>query len=171
MYSMSPQKIHTVSLLFGGNLGDRELHIQQAMKSLQDEIGKAEKISSLYETEPWGVSDQPNYLNAAMIIRTGHSPQQLLSLLKRIETAEGRVDQKKYASRTLDIDILFYDDLVLNSKELTIPHPKIQLRKFALAPLNEIAGDLVHPVFNKSIAELLKECEDNLRVAKFPETK
>lgn len=168
---MHKQKLHTVSLLFGSNLGDRNLHIQQAMKSLQDELGKAEKTSSFYETEPWGVSDQPYYLNAAMIIRTGHSPQQLLPLLKGIETEEGRTDQKKYASRTLDIDILFYDDLVLNSKELIIPHPKMQLRKFALVPLNEIAGDLVHPVFNKSIADLLKECEDNLRVAKLPEIK
>src|SRR6266850_3411993 len=108
---MNNQRIHRVSLLFGSNLGDRALHIQRAMKSVQEKTGKAEKISSLYETEPWGISDQPDYLNAAMIIRTGYSPQQLLSLLKRIETEEGRADRKKYASRTLDIDILFYDEL------------------------------------------------------------
>jgi 2-amino-4-hydroxy-6-hydroxymethyldihydropteridine diphosphokinase len=166
---MNNRRIHRVSLLFGSNLGDRAVHIQRAMKSVQDEMGKAEKISSLYETEPWGVSDQPNYLNAAMIIRTGHSPQQLLSFLKRIETEEGRTDQKKYASRTLDIDILFYDDLVLNSKELVVPHPKMHLRKFALVPLNEIDGELMHPVFKKSIARLLDECSDSLDVLKFGE--
>lgn len=156
-----------MSLLFGSNLGDRTLHIQRAMKSVQDEVGKAEKISSIYETEPWGVSDQPNYLNAAMIIHTHLSPQQLLSLLKRIEMEEGRVDQKKYASRTLDIDILFYDDLVLNSKEVTIPHPKLHLRKFALVPLAELGMNLIHPTLNKSIDELLKECPDQLEVRSF----
>ena len=155
--------------MFGSNLGDRALHIQRAMRSVQEETGKAEKVSSLYETEPWGVSDQPDYLNAAMIIRTGYSPQILLSLLKRIETEEGRTDQKKYASRTLDIDILFYDDLVLNSKGLTIPHPKLHLRKFALVPLNEIDEKFMHPVLKKSIAKLLNECRDPLDVRKFDE--
>ena len=164
---MNNRRIHRVSLLFGSNLGDRALHIQHAMKSVQVGIGKAEKISSLYETEPWGVSDQPDYLNAAMIIQTNYTPQQLLSRLKQIEIQEGRADQKKYASRTLDIDILFYDDLALNSKKLTIPHPKLHLRKFALVPLNEIAGEIMHPVFKKSISKLLKESGDPLDVRKF----
>jgi len=164
-------KLHRVFLLLGSNLGDRALHIQHAMDAIQPRIGKTEKISSLYETEPWGVSDQPNYLNAAMIIHTSYSPQELLTLIKQIELEEGRTDQKKYASRILDIDILFYNDLVLNSKDLIIPHPRLQDRRFALIPLNEIDSDFIHPVFKKSIAELLKECQDTLKVVKLNNTK
>jgi 2-amino-4-hydroxy-6-hydroxymethyldihydropteridine diphosphokinase len=164
-------KLHRVFLLLGSNLGDCALHIQNAIDSIEQRIGKAEKISSLYETEPWGVSDQPNYLNAAMIIHTSYSPEELLSLLKQIELIEGRTDQKKYASRTLDIDILFYDDLILNSMDLIIPHPKLQERKFALVPLDEIAFGFIHPLFKKSIHELLEECQDNLRVVKLTERK
>jgi 2-amino-4-hydroxy-6-hydroxymethyldihydropteridine diphosphokinase len=164
-------KLQRVFLLLGSNLGDRELHIRNAIDTIEQQISEAEKISSLYETEPWGVSDQPNYLNAAMIIFTDYSPLQLLSLLKQIEAAEGRTDQKKYASRTLDIDILFYDNFILNSNELIIPHPKLQQRRFALVPLNEIASEFIHPLLKKSIAGLLEECQDNLKVVRLPEVR
>ncbi|HYV90205.1 MAG TPA: 2-amino-4-hydroxy-6-hydroxymethyldihydropteridine diphosphokinase [Chitinophagales bacterium] len=163
---MKAEKRHAVYLLFGSNLGDRVLHVQSAMKSVHEQIGEAQKKSSIYETEPWGVSDQPNYLNAAMSILTNHSPQQLLTLLKQIEIDEGRTDQKKYASRTLDIDILFYEDLILQTDSLIIPHPKLKERRFALVPLLEIAHDFIHPVIKKSIAQLLEECNDHLSVTK-----
>jgi 2-amino-4-hydroxy-6-hydroxymethyldihydropteridine diphosphokinase len=162
-------QLHAVYLLFGSNLGDRMLHLKNAIQSVKDRIGDPEKISSVYETEPWGVTDQPGYLNTAMLINTHLQPAEILLRLKEIELSEGRISQKKYASRTLDIDILFYNDLIFNSDDLIIPHPKFQERKFALVPMNEIAGDLIHPVLKKSVSELLHECNDPLQVTKLEE--
>jgi len=163
------QSDHRSILLLGSNLSNRHQHIAAAKKQIAELIGKIEKQSSIYETEPWGVSDQPSYFNAALTVRTPLAPSQLLTILKKIETHEGRVDRKKYAPRTLDIDILFYDDLVLNSKELIIPHPKLHLRKFALVPLAEIEESFIHPILKKSVAELLFECRDTLGVWKVEE--
>ena len=158
------QSLHQVYLLFGSNIGDRKGYLSFATNEISTRAGKILKRSSIYETAPWGVTNQDDYLNAAVLLQTSLSPESLFSVLKEIEQDAGRIDQKKYAPRTLDIDILFYDDLVLNSKELIIPHPKLQLRRFALVPLEEIADKLIHPVLRKSMDELLKECPDNLEV-------
>ena len=155
---------YQVYLLLGSNIGDREAHFYFATVEIEKRIGVILQSSSFYETAPWGVTDQENYLNAALLIRTELPPESLFHLLKKIEEEAGRTDQRKYAPRTLDIDILFYDDLILHSKELTIPHPKLHLRKFVLVPLAEINRTLIHPVFKKSIGQLLEECPDDLEV-------
>jgi 2-amino-4-hydroxy-6-hydroxymethyldihydropteridine diphosphokinase len=161
---MKNEQTHRAVLLLGSNLGDRFLHLESALEAIAKRAGHVEKTSSVFETQPWGVTDQPNYLNAAIIIHTKLSPQDLLNELKTIEQLEGRTERKKYASRTLDIDILFYDDFVLNSKELSIPHPKLHLRKFALVPLIEIDPEQWHPVLNKTVKQLGEESTDALDV-------
>jgi len=161
---MTGNSKHRVLLLLGSNLGDRVAHLKAALDAIQSGVGSIVKTSSIYETAPWGVTNQPNYLNAAMEILTPLDPFSLLSSLKKIEINEGRTDRKKYASRTLDIDILFYDGITMDSNDLTIPHPKLHLRKFALVPLSEIAADHIHPVLNKSVGELLSTCGDQLGV-------
>src|SRR5262245_24272879 len=123
---------HYVYLLLGSNIDDRENYLSLGLEKIQDRAGKILKSSFIYETAPWGVVGQENYLNAAVLVETLLSPEKLFPELKKIETEAGRTDQKKYAPRTLDIDILFYDHLVLNSKDLIIPHPKLQLRRFVL---------------------------------------
>lgn len=162
--------LHKVYLLLGSNMGNRSELLSNALKEIESHAGKILKTSSVYETAPWGVTNQNDYLNQAVLIETSLAPLSLFSELKEIEREAGRTDQKKYAPRTLDIDILFYDDLVLNSEELTIPHPKIQLRKFVLVPLKEIAQELIHPVFKKSVSLLLIECDDTLDVKKIEVT-
>ncbi len=158
---------HMVYLLLGSNLGDRMQHLENGMNKVKSMGGNIIRRSSVYETAPWGVTGQPDYLNAACKIVTRLSPQELFSVLKKIERNEGRTNQRKYASRTLDIDILFYDDLIANSEDVIIPHPKLHLRKFVLVPMQELDGSFIHPVFNKSINDLLKACDDPLQVRNF----
>lgn len=126
-------------------------------------MGNLVNLSSLYETEPWGFSSPNKFLNAAICIETEHSPEKCLAMAKAIEREMGRMKHEGagYEDRPIDIDILFYDDLVMNSETLTIPHPLIQNRDFVLRPLAEIAPDLTHPVFGKSIEELLIQWEKN----------
>jgi 2-amino-4-hydroxy-6-hydroxymethyldihydropteridine diphosphokinase len=164
---MKNETMHRAVLLLGSNLGDRFQHLQAAVRAMAKNAGSIAQVSAVYETQPWGVTGQPNYLNAALILHTSLQPQLLLDTLKTIEQQEGRTDRKKYAPRTLDIDILFYDDLVFNSKELTIPHPKLHLRKFALIPLAEVEARFVHPALKKSIGQLLSECTDPLEVCEY----
>lgn len=156
--------MHRIYLLTGSNMGDRTEHLQFAKKQIENSCGKLLHSSSVYETEPWGVSDQQAYLNQALFIESLFSAKELFYELKKIEMAAGRISQKKYAPRTLDIDILFFDDLILEERGITIPHPRLHLRRFVLAPMNEIAPSLLHPVFNKNILELYLECTDMLAV-------
>ncbi|MEO6169199.1 MAG: 2-amino-4-hydroxy-6-hydroxymethyldihydropteridine diphosphokinase [Chitinophagales bacterium] len=151
---------HTAYLLLGTNVGDRQQHLQHGLEKIKTTAGDFQQVSSVYETEPWGVVNQDDYLNMVVEIKTFFSPEELFKQLKAIETAEGRTDATKYAPRTLDIDVLFYDDLVLESEYLIIPHPRLHLRRFVLKPLEEIAASLIHPLLGKSIRELLKECGD-----------
>jgi len=155
---------HYTYLLLGSNIGDRENHFEYAISRLNAEAGTVVKISSFYETAPWGVTGQQNYLNAALLLETELGPGKLFHILKNIEKEAGRTDLRKYAPRPLDIDILFYDDEVIKTNELTIPHDKLHLRRFTLVPLNELAPAFHHPVLNKSIAALLEACEDPLEV-------
>ena len=152
-----------VFLSIGSNLGDRVANIQQAvsMLSLDNRI-KILKTSSFYETQPWGNKNQPWFINAAMAIETVLDPEELLSIFQNIEAKLGRKRElfKKWSERTLDIDILMYDEQIINSKNLIIPHPYMHERAFVLVPMLEVKADLVHPIFNKTISELYDELQN-----------
>jgi 2-amino-4-hydroxy-6-hydroxymethyldihydropteridine diphosphokinase len=153
-------------LLTGGNEGDRFLHMQQARTNIELICGQLLLVSSIYETAPWGKTDQPDFLNQVLLVDTKFSPEELLKAILSIEEIGGRKRTVKNAPRTIDIDILFYNDLILEKPGLTIPHPRIAVRRFVLEPLNEISPEFIHPVFGKTIRELLLECKDELGVKK-----
>ena len=123
--------------------------------------------SALYQTAAWGLEDQPDFLNMAILLKTELTPLQLLERIQHVEHELGRQRILKWGQRTLDIDILFYDDQVIDLSQLKVPHPFLQERRFALAPLNEIAPEYVHPILNKTICKLLDECEDKLEAKKY----
>ncbi|HEY4935977.1 MAG TPA: 2-amino-4-hydroxy-6-hydroxymethyldihydropteridine diphosphokinase [Puia sp.] len=153
-------------LLTGGNEGDRFLHMQQARTNIEHICGQLLQVSSMYETAPWGKTDQPYFLNQVLLVETTLSPEALLQAILSIEEKGGRKRTIKNAPRTIDIDILFYNRLVLEEPGLSIPHPRIADRRFVLEPLNEISPEFIHPVFGKTIQLLLLECKDELAVKK-----
>lgn len=157
---------HTCYLLLGSNIGNRYLHLQQGLSKISATAGNVVRVSTVYETEPWGVSNQDLYLNMAVMISTELTPEALHHQLKAIEVEEGRTGTEKNAPRTLDIDILFYDDLSIVTSQLIIPHPRLHLRKFVLLPLSEIAPQHMHPLLNKSVTSLLAACDDDKSVRK-----
>jgi 2-amino-4-hydroxy-6-hydroxymethyldihydropteridine diphosphokinase len=152
-------------LLLGSNLGDKEKTISQAIKML-GESGTIYGISSLYRTVAWGKKDQPDFLNQITILETGFSCEDLLKKILEIEIKLGRVRGHKWAERTIDIDILYFNQEIIVTEHLKIPHPQIQFRRFTLIPLAEIAPDHKHPVLNISSAQMLERCEDRLEVVK-----
>jgi 2-amino-4-hydroxy-6-hydroxymethyldihydropteridine diphosphokinase len=154
-------------LLTGGNLGERAENLKMAEIAIGKSAGKIEAVSSLYETAAWGTTDQPDYLNQALLIETELSAQELLATLLKIEIQLGRFRQEKYGPRLIDIDILFFNNEIIKTPTLVIPHPHIQNRRFVLVPMAEIAPDLEHPIFKKTITELLAVCPDPLNVKKF----
>lgn len=155
-----------VYLLIGGNLGNRENFLNTAIKEISSTIGKIVNISSLYESEPWGFESMDRFLNQVLIVKTQLPPFTVLKTLQNIENTMGRTRlTNKYESRTIDIDILFYDNEIINHEFLQIPHPHIQKRKFTLLPLAEIAGNYIHPFLKKSIFQLHQESTDTSKVA------
>ncbi len=140
----------------GTNLGDRKKNLSKAIEAISLKMSIS-KQSSLYETTAWGYTDQPDFLNQVIQVETELSPLRLLNFLKKTELKLGRVENFRYGPRLIDIDILFYDDLVITTSRLQIPHPMLPERAFVLVPLNEIAPGYIHPVLKKTVAELLAE--------------
>ncbi|HEY0434071.1 MAG TPA: 2-amino-4-hydroxy-6-hydroxymethyldihydropteridine diphosphokinase [Chitinophagaceae bacterium] len=155
--------MNTVYLLLGSNLGDRRLALARAVNSI-GKTGKVGSCSPVYETAPWGNSGQPAFLNQAIELHTNFEAGVLMEELLRIEKTMGRERGAKYGPRTLDIDILLFNDEVISTPELTVPHPAMQDRRFVLTPLADIAADVVHPVVQKTISSLLADCTDHLAV-------
>ena len=156
-------------LLLGGNIGDKERIFSEALAILNNRVGEIQLQSAVYETEPWGFESIDLFWNQAIEISTNLSPEEVLAQTQMIEQELGRIrKENQYSSRVIDIDILFYGDQIINRENLIIPHPRIQERKFALVPLNEIAPELIHPVFHKSIRQLLEESTDSLKVSPIP---
>lgn len=156
--------MQNIYLLLGSNLGDRHSYLREGALLIEKEIGTIEKSSSIYRTASWGNTQLPEFLNQALQVSTDLSPQDLLLVINAIERSLGRERIQKWGSRTLDIDILLYGDEIINEPDLVIPHPLMQERRFALAPLCEIAPDVVHPLIGKKINVLLSQLSDNLFV-------
>lgn len=158
--------MHTAFLLIGGNLGNRSYNLQQAAQLIEAHCGDIISLSAVYETDAWGFTDQPAFLNQVLVLNTELEAEELMQQLLDTEAELGRTRAEKMGPRTIDIDILLYDDVVHHSENLTLPHPSLHLRRFALTPLAEVAASKKHPVLHKTITELLTDCPDTLAVKK-----
>jgi 2-amino-4-hydroxy-6-hydroxymethyldihydropteridine diphosphokinase len=156
--------MNEIFLLTGGNLGDRLEYLQKAYKLIESKVGTVLEKSSIYETAPWGYSEQQAFLNQVLCITTTLQPMELLQQLLCIELEMGRQRLEKMGPRVIDIDILFYGNQIISTPDLIVPHPRISERRFVLTPLGEIAPDFIHPVLKKTINELLEICGDQLEV-------
>lgn len=154
--------MNTLYLLLGSNEGDRQLWLTNAMEAIEKLCGRIVMQSSIYETAAWGIEDQPSFLNMVVEVHTPLTPDDILKHIQEIEKNLGRQREVKWGQRTLDIDILLYNDDVIKETHLVIPHPYLHKRRFTLAPLNEIAPDYIHPLMGKTISQLMEECEDPL---------
>ena len=157
-------------LLLGSNIGDRLKYLNKASEAVSLIAGRVIRCSSVYETESWGFVDSTPFLNQVIVIQTNLGADELMKKLLLAETELGRLRGKAgegYSSRIIDIDLLFYGQQIINEPELTVPHPRLHQRRFALMPMVEIAPGLIHPVLKRSMAELEAICPDSLKVVKF----
>ena len=156
-----------VFISLGTNLGDKLKNLYTTIIEIKNNLGEVILISGKYETEPWGFSAEESFINLVILIDTNLQPVDLMKKILSIEKKMGRIRKKNktgYESRVIDIDILFYEDIIISNIWVKIPHPLIQHRRFILEPFNEIAKDFRHPVLNKRISELLAECQDEGKV-------
>ena len=156
--------MNTVYIQLGSNIGERESFIAKSMEQIEENIGEIITESSIFETTPWENENQNNFLNSVIKIKTTFDAFKVLKKSQEIENNLGRVREEKWGKRTIDIDILFYNNEIINTTKLNIPHPLIQKRKFVLVPLSEIAPNYIHPILKKNISTLLSECKDNQKV-------
>jgi 2-amino-4-hydroxy-6-hydroxymethyldihydropteridine diphosphokinase len=157
----------SVYLLLGSNLGNRNYNIREALRQIGQMAGIVRALSGIYETEPWGFKSELLFFNQAVEIESSFAPDELLKAIVEIETNLGRKREgARYNSRAIDIDIIFFSNQIIQMPGLVIPHPLLHLRRFVLVPLAEIAGGYIHPVFNKSVTDLLRECPDTSLVRK-----
>lgn len=158
--------MNIVYLLIGGNLGDRLDNLHKAIEAIGENCGQILAVSSIYETEAWGYTDQPSFYNQAIQLETSIFPERLMKKLLETESKLGRVREEKMGPRVIDIDILLVEDQLFNTDILKAPHPFLAQRRFALIPLAEIAADVRDPASHKRISTLLAECPDTLEVKK-----
>ena len=156
--------MNEVYLQLGSNIGDRLDNLDQSIKIITERIGNVLEKSSVYESTPWGVENQRNFLNQVIFVKSNFDPYTILDLVLQIEKDMGRIRIEKWGERIIDIDILFIDDLIIESENLCIPHEFIAKRKFVLQPMCEIAPVFIHPKLNKTISQLLEECIDEEKV-------
>ncbi|MCL5267259.1 MAG: 2-amino-4-hydroxy-6-hydroxymethyldihydropteridine diphosphokinase [Bacteroidetes bacterium] len=168
MSSSSASEETEAYLLLGSNIGDRIGYLKKSVSSISAlSRSRRVELSAVYESEPVGYTDQPKFLNLAAVISTPINAHELLFRLKDIERTMGRIPRERWREREIDIDIIFYGGSQINTDDLTVPHPRAHLRRFVLLPLYEIAPGFIHPSFNKTVKQLLDECEDRSEVARF----
>ena len=159
--------MNNIYLILGSNLGDRLELIEKGKEEVKKHIGSIVKKSSIYDTEPWGFVHKNTFFNQVICVQTNLNPHDLLEAIHKIENSLGRIrENSQYTARTIDIDILLYNDWIISSPELKIPHPKMLERRFVLEPLIEIAAEVEHPVEKKTLEQLLLECKDEMKVIK-----
>lgn len=154
----------TAILLLGGNLGDRQANLKKATHEIEKNIGSIITQSSFYESQAWGKTDQPWFLNQVLMIATPYSPMQVLEHALAVEERLGRIRTEKWGARIIDIDLLYFENQIIDFENLIVPHPGITSRRFVLEPLAEIAPNFIHPVIKKNHLQLLAECEATLTV-------
>jgi len=154
------RNMNIVYLQLGSNIGDREQQLEFAISEIKEKVGDITNFSKVYESSPWRVDGQSNYLNQVIGVKTEIDAESILSVVLEVENNLGRKRIEKWGERLIDIDIIFYNNEIIETAELCIPHKHMHERKFVLTPLNEIASDYLHPKYNKTVADLLAECND-----------
>lgn len=154
-------------LLLGSNMGNSRASMAKAVNHIEKRIGKVIRQSSLYSTAAWGNTSQPDFLNQVIVVETKLTASDVMQTILGIEEKMGRIRTVKNAPRVIDIDILFFNREIINMPDLTVPHPRIQNRRFVLVPLNQLSPNLKHPVVHETVHQLLIHCPDTLNVKKF----
>ncbi len=167
MMSGKKNNYNQLILSLGGNQGDVKKTFLSAKNMITQEIGTIIKESSIFQTQAWGVENQPDFLNQVIVVETKLFPETILESCLEIEAELGRKRMKRWGERTIDIDLLFINNEIINTADLQIPHPRIAERNFILYPLDEILPDFIHPTLNKSIKQLKNNCVDDLKVFKY----